>query len=216
MKSKLSESRTLAAIAATVVGASANEIKSEPKTVKLFVHEVPITVLGDGEGKPLTNQKEFKVTARKIRRFHVELVNQLPVPTSIHWHGLILPNLWMECLLDAGTLSSRRFYNISLKQRGLTGCIPLGCRAAHFGAYDHSNAGPIQSGRCHPPSQATSLYQSPGHPQSLTANMSGMHGKAPESEKRRIRWILFIVQQGLNLSKRLHASDQRTGARYRR
>jgi FtsP/CotA-like multicopper oxidase with cupredoxin domain len=25
--------------------------------------------------------------------FHVEVVNQLKVPTSIHWHGLVLPNL---------------------------------------------------------------------------------------------------------------------------
>jgi len=25
--------------------------------------------------------------------FHVEVVNQLKVPTSIHWHGSILPNL---------------------------------------------------------------------------------------------------------------------------
>jgi FtsP/CotA-like multicopper oxidase with cupredoxin domain len=25
--------------------------------------------------------------------FHIEVVNQLVGPTSIHWHGLILPNL---------------------------------------------------------------------------------------------------------------------------
>lgn len=29
----------------------------------------------------------------QAKGFHVEVVNQLPVPTSIHWHGLILPNL---------------------------------------------------------------------------------------------------------------------------
>ena len=29
----------------------------------------------------------------KADGFHVEVVNQLKVPTSIHWHGLVLPNL---------------------------------------------------------------------------------------------------------------------------
>src|SRR5262249_35230877 len=29
----------------------------------------------------------------KADGFHVEVVNQLNVPTSLHWHGLILPNL---------------------------------------------------------------------------------------------------------------------------
>jgi FtsP/CotA-like multicopper oxidase with cupredoxin domain len=29
----------------------------------------------------------------QAKGFHVEVVNQLPVPTSIHWHGLILPSL---------------------------------------------------------------------------------------------------------------------------
>ena len=66
---------------------------SEP--VHLFVKEVPLKVLG----------KEVKVIAieqadgthgyspEKSDGFHVEVVNQLKVPTSIHWHGLILPNL---------------------------------------------------------------------------------------------------------------------------
>ena len=29
----------------------------------------------------------------KSEGFHVEVVNQLKVPTAIHWHGLLLPNL---------------------------------------------------------------------------------------------------------------------------
>ena len=28
----------------------------------------------------------------KADGFHVEVVNHLKVPTSIHWHGLVLPN----------------------------------------------------------------------------------------------------------------------------
>src|SRR5213594_1272925 len=63
--------------------------------VRLFVKEVPLKVLG----------KEVRVIAieqadgtqgyspEKDAGFHVEVVNQLKVPTSIHWHGLILPNL---------------------------------------------------------------------------------------------------------------------------
>ena len=63
--------------------------------VRLFVKKVPLNVLG----------KEVRVIAieqadgtqgyspEKDAGFHVEVVNQLKVPTSIHWHGLILPNL---------------------------------------------------------------------------------------------------------------------------
>ncbi|MFL6598425.1 MAG: multicopper oxidase domain-containing protein, partial [Chthoniobacterales bacterium] len=66
-----------------------------PEPVRLFVKEVPLKVLG----------KEVTVTAieqadgtqgyspEKSDGFHVEVVNQLKVPTSLHWHGLILPNL---------------------------------------------------------------------------------------------------------------------------
>lgn len=32
------------------------------------------------------------LTAKKGDLFHVKLVNQLEIPTSVHWHGLILPN----------------------------------------------------------------------------------------------------------------------------
>ena len=63
--------------------------------VRLFVKEVPLKVLG----------KELTVIAieqadgtqgyfpEKTDGFHVEVMNQLKVPTSLHWHGLILPNL---------------------------------------------------------------------------------------------------------------------------
>ena len=66
-----------------------------PDRVRLFVKEVPLKVLG----------KELSVIAieqadgtqgyfpEKADGFHVEVVNQLKVPTSIHWHGLVLPNL---------------------------------------------------------------------------------------------------------------------------
>src|SRR5262245_6145607 len=70
-----------------------NVSASEP--MRLFVKEVPLKVLG----------KEVRVIAieqadgtqgcspEKDAGFHVEVVNQLKVPTTLHWHGLILPNL---------------------------------------------------------------------------------------------------------------------------
>jgi len=80
-------------IAVCFLAATAFGSTSEP--VRLFVKEVPLKVLG----------KEITVIAieqangtqgcspEKADGFHVEVVNQLKVPTSIHWHGLILPNL---------------------------------------------------------------------------------------------------------------------------
>src|SRR5207248_3754356 len=66
-----------------------------PEPVRLFVKDVPLKVL----------RKEVTVIAieqadgtqgyspEKSSGLHVEVVNQLKVPTSLHWHGLILPNL---------------------------------------------------------------------------------------------------------------------------
>jgi FtsP/CotA-like multicopper oxidase with cupredoxin domain len=68
---------------------------TEPEAVKLFVRESPITVLGKTvKGAALTQSNgEQGYSPEKTEGFHVEVVNQLPVPTSIHWHGLVLPNL---------------------------------------------------------------------------------------------------------------------------
>ena len=66
---------------------------SEP--VRLFVKEVPLKVLG----KELTVIAIEQVdgtqgySPEKADGFHVEVLNQLKVPTCLHWHGLILPNL---------------------------------------------------------------------------------------------------------------------------
>lgn len=86
----------LAAIVAVgSLRAESNEIKSESKPVQLFVREVPITVLGRTVKVTTIDQSDGVqgYSPEKSDGFHVELVNQLPVPTSIHWHGLILPNV---------------------------------------------------------------------------------------------------------------------------
>ena len=66
---------------------------SEP--VRLFVKEVPLKVLGKDVTVIAIEQADgtHGYSPEKKDGFHVEVVNQLKVPTSIHWHGLILPNL---------------------------------------------------------------------------------------------------------------------------
>lgn len=66
---------------------------SEP--VRLFVKEVPLKVLGKDLTVIAIEQADGTqgYSPEKADGFHVEVVNQLKVPTSIHWHGLVLPNL---------------------------------------------------------------------------------------------------------------------------
>jgi FtsP/CotA-like multicopper oxidase with cupredoxin domain len=66
---------------------------SEP--VRLFVKEVPLKILGKDLTVIAIEQADgtHGYAPEKTDGFHVEVVNQLKVPTSIHWHGLILPNL---------------------------------------------------------------------------------------------------------------------------
>lgn len=68
---------------------------SEREIVKLFVRESPITVLGKTVKVAALTQSngEQGYSPEQTNGFHVEVVNQLPAPTSIHWHGLVLPNL---------------------------------------------------------------------------------------------------------------------------
>lgn len=62
---------------------------------KLFVREAPITVLGREATVMAIVQEEggSGYSPEQKDGFHVEVVNELNVPTAIHWHGLILPNL---------------------------------------------------------------------------------------------------------------------------
>src|SRR5262245_60192163 len=66
---------------------------SEP--VRLFVKEVPLKVLGKESTVIAIEQADGTqgFSPQKADGFHVEVMNQLKVPTSIHWHGLVLPNL---------------------------------------------------------------------------------------------------------------------------
>jgi hypothetical protein len=65
---------------------------SEP--VRLFVKEVPLKILGKELSVIAIEQADGTqgYSPEKADGFHVEVVNHLKVPTSIHWHGLVLPN----------------------------------------------------------------------------------------------------------------------------
>jgi FtsP/CotA-like multicopper oxidase with cupredoxin domain len=67
---------------------------SDVKRVKLFVKEVPITVYGKKVMVAAVQQADGTLgySPEQKNGFHVELINQLTVPTTIHWHGLSLPN----------------------------------------------------------------------------------------------------------------------------
>jgi FtsP/CotA-like multicopper oxidase with cupredoxin domain len=63
--------------------------------VRLYVREVPLEVLG----RKVTTVEIVQENGteglypQKSEGFNVEIVNQLKVPTSLHWHGLVLPAL---------------------------------------------------------------------------------------------------------------------------
>jgi len=68
---------------------------ADPNPIRLFVKEVPLKVLGK-EIRVIAIEQEDGTpgySPEQSEGFHVEVVNQLKVPTSIHWHGLVLPNL---------------------------------------------------------------------------------------------------------------------------
>ena len=66
-----------------------------PDPVRLFVKEVPLKVLGQEVRVVAIEQEDGTqgYSPEQSEGFHVEVVNRLQVPTSIHWHGLVLPNL---------------------------------------------------------------------------------------------------------------------------
>ncbi|ABI45074.1 multicopper oxidase family protein [Synechococcus sp. CC9311] len=65
-----------------------------PETVVLEIATAPITVLGKSVVRGCIRQLDGKrgYTTSQDKGVNLELINQLPVPTTVHWHGLILPN----------------------------------------------------------------------------------------------------------------------------
>jgi FtsP/CotA-like multicopper oxidase with cupredoxin domain len=125
MKSDCTWKTTLFIAIATigVLRAAPTQQKSEPETIKLFARESSITVLGKTAKVAALTQSngEQGYNPEKMKGFHVEVVNQLPVPTSIHWHGLVLPNLMDGVPFvtqDPIASGESRRYDFPLKQSG--------------------------------------------------------------------------------------------------
>src|SRR5438270_175420 len=85
----------IAMVTIGVLRAAPTETRGESENVKLFAHETSINVQGrTGKVVALTQSNgEEGYSPEETKGFHVEVVNQLPVPTAIHWHGLVLPNV---------------------------------------------------------------------------------------------------------------------------
>jgi len=116
-------SLVIAMLAIGVMPAAPTEPRSESETVKLFARESTITVLGRrAKVASLTQSNDEQgYSPEETKGFHVEVVNQLPVPTSIHWHGLILPNLMDGVPFvtqDPIPPGGSRRYDFPLKQSG--------------------------------------------------------------------------------------------------
>ncbi len=118
------KSSLLVAIATLgVLRAAPTELRSEPETVKLFVRESPITVLGKTVkvASVVQSDGEEGYSPEQTKGFHVEVVNQLTAPTTIHWHGLILPYLMDGVPFvtqDPIPPGGSRRYDFPLKQNG--------------------------------------------------------------------------------------------------
>ncbi len=61
--------------------------------IRLYVREVPLEVLGrEMTAVEIVQENGTQgLYAQRSEGFNVEVVNQLKVPTSLHWHGLVLP-----------------------------------------------------------------------------------------------------------------------------
>ena len=93
LRMKTCIARIVLPIAVCFLIADALGAPSEP--VRLFVKEVPLKILGKDLTVIAIEQADGTqgYSPEKADGFHVEVVNQLKVPTSIHWHGIVLPNL---------------------------------------------------------------------------------------------------------------------------
>src|SRR3984885_14422114 len=87
--------RQMAALTGLVTVFSFAAAAEAGATVRLYVRSVPITIFGK-VGEVIAIEQEDGATGLQVKEsdgFNVDVVNQLKEPTSIHWHGLILPAL---------------------------------------------------------------------------------------------------------------------------
>lgn len=82
-------------VAMVALFAVLSPVRSEDTPVRLTVEEETISIKGREVAVMAIRQSDGTsgYSPSKDEGFHVKVVNHLSVPTSIHWHGLILPNL---------------------------------------------------------------------------------------------------------------------------
>jgi len=98
--------------------------------VRFLRKGVPLKVLGKEVTVIAIEQADgtHGYSPEKNDGFHVEVVNQLKVPTSIHWHGLILPNLMdgVPFVTQNPIAPGKSFVMIFHSNKAaLTGCIRI-------------------------------------------------------------------------------------------
>ena len=108
--------------------------------IRLYVREVPLKILGK-EVKVMAIEQESGAQGfdpQTSQGFDVEVVNQLKEPTSIHWHGILLPASMdgvpyvnQEPIPPNGTMT----YKFPLKQSGTY------WMHSHFGLQEQTLAG---------------------------------------------------------------------------
>jgi len=115
----------LSILAATCLflGFSTAARSAEREAVKLFVREVPLQVQGREVQVVAIEQEDGTqgYSPQKDDGFHVEVVNELKVPTTLHWHGLIVPNSMdgVPFVTQAPIPPGERYrYDFPLKQTG--------------------------------------------------------------------------------------------------
>jgi len=118
---KKSIGKILLSLTVCLLIGNASGSASEP--VRLFVKEVPLKILGKTVTVIAIEQADGTegYSPEKADGFHVEVVNQLKVPTSLHWHGLILPNLMdgVSFVTQDPIAPAKSFrYDFPLKQSG--------------------------------------------------------------------------------------------------
>lgn len=105
------------------IGPSMGAEAGKSLPVRLYVREVPLSILGR-EVKVMAIEQESGVQGfdpQRSQGFDVEVVNQLKEPTSIHWHGILLPTS-MDGVpyvnQDPIPPSGKMAYQFPLKQSG--------------------------------------------------------------------------------------------------
>lgn len=119
---------SLAALVAANAGwgkaeAGESTLAKAAKPIRLTLQETELVVLGRNVKvlSILNSSGSLGYSPEQSAGFHVEVVNKLPVPSCVHWHGIILPNPMdgVPFVTQKPIPPGRSYrYNFPLKQAG--------------------------------------------------------------------------------------------------